>query len=383
MKATAAAILLASASGGLPQAMASPPTITLASSNNAASGITSGVKIRADTSPSSFRVLGSNPRAHTIAGGNNFSGFTSIDYYYPGQTERASSAYRGGTLRYAFTYTGQTIDLQLLRMSSTAGIPTGYRIWVDGEVTAVTPRNDLTAFQYRWVNLDFGSAATRRIDVEVDQFTEFGGVVREPSATVAAAPAETVRYMGIGDSYFDGVGTDDYMESCFQGSGHILGLRDIWNAGESGIGYLDDGSQSAKVAVDKLAGDITPYAPDWAVLALGCNDGEFTASQIGTAAAAYLAAFFEDNPDCGLTMLGPWFGTALGLDATQKAALQAAAEARPEFATGQLSYTDPTDDGLTYSYSGTQTGHPDQAGHDTIGAWIADTVLAHCALAAA
>lgn len=400
---TARAILMASLTGSLPTAMAAPPTITVAALSNTATTIASGVNVRADQNAGLFTYLGAVTRAHTIAGGNQFSGYTPIDYYMAGVTTRsAANGKMGGVMAVRFGYGGRYLDLMLLRMSNNVET-TGYRIWVDGKVTAVTPRKDLTIGQHRRVNIDFGSYAPRELVVELDMFVEFGGVTREPNYNIWAIPSTTPRILGLSDSYFEGAsgdGAGDFIQSCWMQATALLGLRDNFNASEAASGYLQKNAGSSnKTPRERLSTDVIPYDPKWVVLALGCNDqATQTAANVGVEAGLLVRALLDGLPNAGLTVLGPWRAPNLNPATTFFDAIRVATTSQPEHG-GRLLYVDtlaenwqqiggrigaPSGEANSNVYIGPDGTHlVSGPGHDYMGTRIAEAVKRHCRIAAA
>jgi hypothetical protein len=111
------------------------------------------------TDTTAFTYLAAFPRIHNAY---------SKDFYYGGTVTRATAPlYRGNALRARFGYGGRYLDLRLIGASASNKT---YRIWVDGQPTAVAPRADLTGtLQNLRVIIDFATYAPRLIEVECDQ----------------------------------------------------------------------------------------------------------------------------------------------------------------------------------------------------------------------
>ncbi len=382
----------AGGTGKVPTPMASPPTLAV-SAHNAATTIPGGVTLRADQNQQLFCFLGSVPRARTISGGNQWSGYTSIDLYYAGGVRRAGGAYRGGALRVRFGYGGRLLDVLLLRSSNNAATG-GYRLWVDGQPTQVAPRTDLdgTSKSMRLI-VDFGAAGDRIIEVELDQAVEFGGVTREPNYDVWRAHAPGPRILAHGDSFVDGTGADAMMQNCFAQATRRLGIGDAWAQGEGGLGYLAPGNSSGLNATAKLEDEVIAHNPDWVVVALGINDQGASASALQAAAAAYFDQLLTGLPFAGVTVIGPWRAPGLNpISGVGAAIANAVGSHASAVAAKRLMHFDtfaenwqqiagrvgaPSGIGNSNVYIGADNIHPNQAGHDYLSGRIANAVQRH------
>lgn len=367
----------------LPTPMTTPPTMSM-SAHNAATTISGGVAVGA-MDAGAFTYLGSQPRLHNAY---------STDFYYPGAVTRsATPTYRGGAMRVRFGYGGRYLDIRLLGASS---LGKTYRVWVDGQPTALTPKTDLLGTsQNQRLIIDFGGYATRLVEIDIDQWAEFGGVTREKDYNVWAVAETAPRIMGVGDSYFDGTGADSFITGMFLQAAKRLGLPDAWNQGEGGLGFVDDGS-STYTARQKLATDVIPYAPNWIVCALGINDDDKSAPAVQAEAILYFNQLLSALPNTAVTVIGPWRAPLLNPPNAIFDAVKAAVQAQPEYG-GRIVYNDTLADswqqiagyagavsgtGNSNVYIGADGAHPTQAGHDYLSQRIAAAVVAHARLLA-
>ena len=385
IKMTARQILASADAAGLalPTPMTTPPTMSM-SAHNAATTISGGVAVLA-MEPGAFTYLGSQPRLHTAY---------STDFYYPGAVTRTTApTYRGGPMRIRLGYGGRYIDFRLLGASAQNKT---YRLWVDGQPTALAPKTDLLGTsQNQRLIVDFGSYATRLVELELDQWTEFGGVTREKDYNVWAVAETSPRIMGVGDSYFDGTGSDSFITGMFLQATKRLGLVDAWNVGEGGLGFVDDGS-SLLTARQKLATDVLPYNPSWVVVALGINDDDKSAPAVQAEATLYFQELLAALPNTPVTVIGPWRAPLLNPPTPIFDAVKAAVQAQPEYGTRIVYYDTLADSwqqiagyagavsgtGNSNVYIGTDGAHATQAGHDYLSGRIAAAVVSHARLLA-
>lgn len=388
------AMLRAATKAALPAAMAVPPTMSI-SAHNANTTISGGVYVSVTSdSGSHFSFTGSQPRlTQTGVGGNAWNAYSGVvDMMYPGGVTRTGGTFLGNAMRARFYYGGRYLELLVSRIVT--GISGAYRVWVDGSPTAMTPRLDLdpTSKSQRII-IDFGSADVRLVEFEMEQGIRFGGVCREANYDVWAAPTLGPRLLGIGDSFFEGIGADYFMSSLFRRAADRLGIVDAWNQGEGGLGYLGDGTQSLMTARQKLAFDVVPYQPDWIVVGLGANDGPLPAGAVEAEVGLFFGELLAAVPYAGITVIGPWRSPGLPTPSAIFAAVRNAVLSQADaVGSGRLRYFDTQVEnwqqvagrigatsgiGNSNVYIGSDNAHLAQAGHDYMGARVADAVHRH------
>lgn len=369
--------------GGPLVPMTSPPTITV-SAAFANSTITDSVMTNADDPI--FTNLGTEPVVWPV-------GYTpSPNLLYAGNIEagasgRVSGSKTGHTLRVAFYCNADAFEFGVLCSLAPGD---GYRIMVDGQPTAVVPRTDVAAdSQYRYVKAVFASAALRLIVLEFEKYIAFGGVRIGPTFALTKYDYDPLRLMIVGDSYTDGTGATEFSTGYAMQTGERLGVLDTWINGEGALGYDNAGSLSGKKALEKEAGDVIAYAPDWVVLALGINDGSKVAATINANVTTYLTDLFAALPNVGVTVIGPWRSPDSNPPDAIFDAVRTAVEAMQGYGgrvlyvdTKALAWQDPSST-ADYINEGGLYVHPNQTGHDALGQKTAAAVLAHAAAVAA
>jgi len=375
--------------GGLPTVMGSPPTVTL-SASQAATTISGGVLVRTDDAALTFTCA--YPRSVAPSGGTPWNGWVNgYPLYYPGGVRRAAGAYLGGTMRISFGYGGRYLDWHLMGMATSGK---AFRLWVDGQVTEADPSALLTGdATYRRLIVDLGSAKPRLLEIEIDQNIRFGGLTIEPNYNVWKAAPSSPRVVVIGDSYTEGLGATYNVSGYSRQLGQRLGIADIWAQGEGSLGFLSTGTQSGLTARQKLDTDVTAYAPDWIVVALGIADTGQTPSAVQAEAELFFAKLLADNPEAPVTVIGPWRAPGTNPPSTIFDAVRLAAAAQTDaVASKRLFYVDTLAEnwqqiagrigatsgtGNSNVYIGTDNIHPAQAGHDYLGRRVFDAVTTH------
>jgi lysophospholipase L1-like esterase len=171
---------------------------------------------------------------------------------------------------------------------SILNVGSGYaRFIVNGQYVSLTPTTPAGGGGY--ISLDFTSAggrAVRSIIIEMAGL-HFNSVWVGPTETVTKATGSVQRMMIVGDS-FTGTGG---MSTLFQGFAQIvadlLGIRDVWNNGVGGTGYL---ATSGQTTFRQRLSDMVTAAPDVALIVGGHNDTAFAPGAVQTEVRTYLTA---------------------------------------------------------------------------------------------
>jgi len=380
--------------GGKLVDMVSPPTVTLGAGNSATTLPGSVLQI---LTPSPIFTQGAIKSAIgvTKAGWSHFTN-AAQDIYYPAGIEGAAGARRGGMLGYVFATDAPAIELLVLATSANSN---EYRLWINDKPVTAAVQTITADSSFRRLKIDNGSNPIGKIMFETGFYISFCGVALGANYSVWPVRTDTPRLMVVGDSYAVGTGATKLGSGFAYQMGQRLGIADCWVSGESGMGYCRPGQQSGKTALQKLAVDVTAFAPDWVVVCLGINDYDFAAGQVETDASAYLAALLAALPNAGVTVIGPWTAPGMVVPAVVATAIANAAAAQADaVASRRLRYFDTRADGWqlgtgrTTSVSGTGNSniyigsdgvHPVQAGHDYLGMRAAHAVTEHLLAATA
>ncbi|MDB5525898.1 MAG: hypothetical protein JWM58_3661 [Rhizobium sp.] len=293
-----------------PLAMSSPPTIAVGAAG--AGSTISGVVKCAANDYTKFTVLGTTPIDHPGLVGS---------LILPGHIKFAPSAgtadrgfhWGGAYYKVVFHTDAPVIEIDLFHVPGGA-----WRIFVDGQPTTSAATNAQTDYAIRKTKLTFGSATARHIEIEIARM-EFGGVGIGPNYSMWKPAIEPLRAIAIGDSYLDYGASygNSYLESLGPTFMRSLGIADTYLSAIGGEGYLNAPTAFVSGEIPRLhiAHDITPYAPDWIIVALGINDTGQTDLMLQTEVSAYHAALLAANPNAIVTVYGPW--RAPGLDPAQ------------------------------------------------------------------
>ncbi len=265
------------------------------------------------------------------------------------------------------------------------------QVKVDGHRTTAVPRlvNGTSLGSRMVYKVDFGSAQTRNITLEVF-LTPFGGIYLPPGATLTKSAALTTRWMVLGDSISGGSNANSGggAGTWISRAADYLGWDDPWNQAIGGTGYVADNNGTSKRLIDRVDGDVTPYAPKRLVVWAGVNDQTLSQSSIATAAGQLYAKLKADDPGTRVYVAGPWSQSGnptnglQNTDETIRVAAKTAglpffspitgkvfdatgtlvAQQRP-WITGTGSVANPTGDGNADVYVGNDGVHPSDAGH--------------------
>lgn len=268
-----------------PGVMASPPTVAAASTSSTVTG--SLVSSVSGTSPniSNFRFIQSN----FVQAGAGYPN----DGFVIGRniTDGMLSDIHAEHVGVEFMTDAPIFELHLFGGAT-------YRVLIDGAYVSLTPTTLANDGNLYFVKHTFATRIPRRIRIEANGVTKFGGVkVTALDSVWTPALATPFRIICVGDSYLENYrGLPSYI-------GGFLGVEDCWGSGLGGTGYVT--TNNGRVAlINRLASDVTAYAPDMVITMAGINDAANAGLQ--TAVAAYHAALRTALPNVLSVTTGPW-----------------------------------------------------------------------------
>lgn len=360
--------------------MTSPPTVTIYAGNSTITG-TTVPQINPVTQLPSCLVGGAG-WAHPTNGWNTAS-------YW--RTDRALDTN-------GLTVAGYKIMVycDAAKLEALFYVPTGatYRIKVDDEYIAATATTFGVSGATRWLGIDFGTAAVRRIVIETNALIV--GLTTAVTGTLWAAKPRGPRVIAFGDSYTGGAtGANGAAYTTWLSAlADQLGWEDVYQNAVGSTGYVATiGGYSNTVAGQLAAAVAASVQPDVVIVTAGHNDA-YADATVGAAAAAAHAAIRTAWPLATVVCGGPWYvggSAAVASWASKEAAIFAAADADVNVAqasgegvpwftgTGKVGSTTGSGNSDTYVYS--DGVHPTQAGHDYAGVRFADELRKALALA--
>lgn len=300
--------------GGLPKVSASPPTIT-PGANGAATGIAGSALIA--WTDARFAYSG-----NVILAGGAYP-----DYIFG--TNRAVSysatSLTGNVLFIDFCTDAPVFEIYVKGTGSTSAM----KVIVDGELASNTQTSYPADGGLYLTKVDFGSRAQRRIRLFCTT-PYFGGIRIMPTDTLWAAPKQDrIRAIFIGDSITEGPSGQNAFSSYAAITAQLLGLDDVWVSGVGATGYL--AAPAPKLTFrQRLATDVTPFAPQVIVIAGGTNDGGSTDAQVQAECALYFDAITAALPAALVFVLGPW-NPRNSARPSLNTAIKTAAAGRPNF----------------------------------------------------
>lgn len=371
---------LLTAKGALPTVMTPLPTIALI--GGYAPSIPNSFLTVADNY-AKLNYMGSIPRTYIPSGPG--LAFVYAANVVLGADGRNAGGKQGLVMKVVFGTDADKVEIPIMAENN---YNKSYRIWVDGQVTAVAARNDLTDYTYQRLVLTFSSAKPRNIIVEIGQFVSFGGVEVGPRYSVYRVSPDPIRVVYMGDSYSAGTGSNDFINGYVNQVASLLGVNDVINSSKGGIGYLQVGALSGLYARQKLDTDVTLYNPQVVIGAFGINDYQKTASPLQTEVSSYWNKVLADNPDALCIAVGPFTApgptVSLALSNAIKNGVAAASEFNTRLfyidtiskvyqsGTGRVGATQTT--GNSSIYIGTDNVHPNQAGHDYLAKRVSEDI---------
>ncbi|MCY0926225.1 SGNH/GDSL hydrolase family protein [Streptomyces sp. H27-H1] len=356
------------------------PTIT--TTQTTTSSITTPVKY----APPLVTLAGSDVRGDFLfLGATDFAiGAGAPDSSYALPTSKIPHTYASGQSSWAFEFVTDAPELELrFKYISAASM---YRLSIDGRPMTLAPQSvgGTTAGSGHMLKIAFGSSVYRRIRVDMYS-VPFGGIYIGTDYRLYRPVTSRGRLMVLGDSITDGSaqnaggGTGTWLYK----AARMLGVTDVWDQARGGTGYITAGSYA--VFGDRLAADVTAYAPDVLIIKGGYNDNGGNQTTVGTAAAALYSAAKTALPSTQIIVVGPLAPTAtpstgiVNTDNTLAAQALAAGLPFVSLVTGEtknstgavISTQNPyiTTANVT-SYIGADSVHPTDAGHDALGRWM-------------
>lgn len=273
-----------------------------------------------------------------------------------GNAYMSSGGVTGGSIIGAFEFDTDAAEIDLSFTPTSAGRP--FYMYVDGQlaVPLLGKTTTGTAFAQRWMHINFGSSATRRILIP-DGGLAFYQMNFPAAATVNPAPTRP-RCLVAGDSFTEGTGATTANLGYATLLAHKFGW-DLWASGLGGTGYVATNSGTRQNLPTRLAADVIAYEPDILIYAMGINDA--AGPDVATNAAYCYDTVAAALPNCKQIVIGPWrpaapYSGSAGTIANRDA-LKALCEARgiPFIDVGE------TDDTAWIVTGNKQTYHPTAA----------------------
>ena len=288
-----------------------------------------------------------------------------------------------------FEYTGQRIEFLLLCKGYGAQLRVLYKELPSGiwKKTAIAT----TALDggFRYILVDFQTAASRRIRFETSGHY-FCGLQREPAATVTASSVTAPPIVCMmGDSFIEQAGASGACTGMSFVMGRALGI-DIYSSGVGGTGVNSTGGLNPvggqKVNYQNRVTDATSITNLGAfIIWQSINDAGFTQAQQHDGLEAIITTFRASKPTTPIIIISPTAPTGTvtqPLYLLRDAGRQVANEYGCHFidqlqphclvGTGRVGAT--TGSGNADYYVGTDNVHPSQDGHDYRGELLAQQI---------
>lgn len=250
-----------------------------------------------------------------------------------------------------------------------------FRLWANDAPSAYKTETSGKKF----VKVKFASRARRRIVIENDAGTYFGGIVRKNTDTISppseVAPTKIAWLWdsyGIGSGVRTGTTSTASAQGCVYTATRALGFSHLRNYSLAGTGFLNEGSKAGNYL--QRAKDVVAYAPNVVVVGGSINDSAFTATEM-EAQVAKVIGTLQGIPNVTIIVFGPipMSNTARTTNETNANAVKAAALAAGAnyvdsygqewiYGTGKVGTTKGDGNADFYS-SELVANHPSLAGH--------------------
>jgi lysophospholipase L1-like esterase len=253
--------------------------------------------------------------------------------------------------------------------------------------TQTTVANSATSY----ITLDFtaaGGRAVRKIALEGENALVFQCFSVLPTESLTKPGGTVTRMFVVSDSFGAGGGATERFKAFPQVLGDLLGMRDLWNNGVSGTGYLNPGA--GQLTFRQRLSDMVTAAPDIVLIVGGHNDTGPAALQAEI--LTYLTAIRAQSVLSGIPVIvagvngaNQATATTIPLENAMAAAVTAFADplmyfvpevtnaAGPWF-TGTGSTAGAAGNGNCDVYISSDAIHPNDAGHAFLAGRLADDI---------
>lgn len=242
-----------------------------------------------------------------------------------------------------------------------------------------------------YITLDFTSAGGRAIrTVAMETDSHLQSLSTSPTETLTKPGGRQIRMFVTGDSFTSGGGASNSLNSFPHVLADLLGIRDLWNNGVGGTGYLTVGGQTT---FRQRLSDMVVAAPDVVMIVGGHNDTGFPGGAVQTEVRTYLTAIRSwevlrtvpliitgsVGANQALTMSQPVEREIGNAVASMKDPLifflpDVTNTAGPYF-TGTGNTSAPTGSGNCDVYIGNDTIHPNDLGHVYLARCLAEDIM--------
>jgi lysophospholipase L1-like esterase len=263
--------------------MTTPPTIT--ASGTPTAGL-SNVWINTGAKAAAFNYLGGQP----LLDGALFTQLNSVT---------VSGGYTPFLGRFEIVADAVKVMFTVLNVAGSATA----RFIVNGQYVSLTPTTPAGGGGY--ITLDFtaaGGRAVRTITMEGNASLHFQAVTVGPTETVTRPAGVPQRMFVVGDSWVAAGGASSVYTAFPQVMADLLGIRDIWNGGVGGTGYLATASGAQGNYRQRLS-DMITAAPDIVVIEDASNDLAFTPAAVQAEVTAYLSAILQQPVLAGIPIV--------------------------------------------------------------------------------
>jgi hypothetical protein len=256
--------------------MQSPPTVSSGTTNNLSTGQRWAATNSANAGTQQFA-------------GSAFSlfrgGYWSAGPAFPDNQGVVSNDLTGNFIpslvnQASFIHTGSRFSVQVKGLSQIL-------VKVNDEFVSLTPTNIPLDGNFHFVMVDFGSVATRRIDILMYN-TRFGGVWTDLTGVIQPAPRRGLKAFVVGDSFAEGSGNESgAIWSWVTYMAEMLGWDDVTCSAVGGTGLIATTGAPKVPFGQRIQRDVLDLMPVdetcllW--ISLSVNDYLFTGTQVGAA----------------------------------------------------------------------------------------------------
>jgi lysophospholipase L1-like esterase len=196
----------------------------------------------------------------------------------------------------------------------------GQKIWikVDGEYVSMTPTTLSTDQAIGWLEIAFGSAKMREIELivaGVGSQLRLSGATIEEAATMAPVAGRGPKIFVLGDSIVETTGPTLGINAYPVVLGDALGCDNVTASAIGGTGLLATAGGTKLTYRGRVLTDVIAYKPDIVIISGSPNDSTRTTAEVSAELQLLIADIRAELPDCKVIATSMMLGAGTGFNA--------------------------------------------------------------------
>jgi lysophospholipase L1-like esterase len=249
----------------------------------------------------------------------------------------AANGPNGSSLAVEFGFYGTDLAMEFGTTAAGLVVADTLKLWVDDQpVTIPQPGNPTAANSSHFLRLTWAAAGMHRIKMTAATTWRYRVLYAPATATISPTGLRPVQLAVLGDSWIEGGGTQlTYVDTVALRLGRLLGVGEVYPAGQGGTGYVANGGGGNKGPyTDSRRLDALVASGVSDVVVFGsANDDPLDPPTVGAAVTTVLSRLATDLPSARVHVVLPQptsaTATASAGHVANVAAVRQAAQAAP------------------------------------------------------